>query len=68
VAAHLPGQRATGDQKTLTEPEQRAARKALQRELFITLLHLALKYIDQPEMLGVYMQPHLAGGPPLGWA
>jgi len=47
--------------KTLTEEEQRTARQALQKELFLTLLAVAAKHIDEPEKLGLYMQPHLLG-------
>ncbi len=47
--------------KAATESERRAARDALQLELFLNLLELAKRYPDQPEMSSLYMQPHLLG-------
>ena len=52
--------------KSFSEAEQRAARQALQRELFLTLLDLAAEYPNQPEQLGLFMQQHLLGGPATG--
>jgi len=39
--------------------EKRAARKALQRELYLTLVHLMVTYPLQPEKLEQYMKQHL---------
>ncbi len=47
--------------KAASESERRAAREALQRELFLNLLELAKRYPDQPEYAGLYMQQHLLG-------
>ncbi|MFT5471381.1 MAG: hypothetical protein ACI8UO_006515 [Verrucomicrobiales bacterium] len=50
-------------QKTMIQEEKNAARAALQRELFITLMHVGIEHVDEPDMLGSYFMPHLFGGP-----
>ncbi|MCB1093529.1 MAG: hypothetical protein KDL87_18470, partial [Verrucomicrobiae bacterium] len=59
MTIYLASEDSTSD-KAMTEAEQRTAKLALQDELFTTLLALASKHRNQPEMLGLYMQPHLA--------
>ncbi len=53
---------ATGD-KAATEAEKRQALTVLQEELFQNLIKLMQVFPNQPEILGVYMQQHLLGGP-----
>jgi hypothetical protein len=45
--------------KTHSVTEKRAARKALQRELYLTLVHLMVTYPLQPDKLEHYMKQHL---------
>lgn len=51
--------------KRLAEQRLRAAKVAVCDELFRTLLEVALAHRHQPEVLGNFFTPSLAGGPPL---
>ena len=46
-------------EKTFSEAERRAARLALQTELYLNLAHLMACYPRQPEKLAQYMKQHL---------
>ena len=50
-------------QKGYSEYEKRAARQALQFQLYLTLAHLMLTYPLQPEKLAHYMKQHLLQSP-----
>lgn len=62
VQVYTASEASTGG-KTATEAEKRAAREALQLELFRNLLKLVEMYPDQPDKLGLYMRQQLLGGP-----
>ena len=55
---HTQSEEATAA-KSHTEVEKRAAREALQLQLYITLAHLMLTYPAQPAKLEQYMKQHL---------
>jgi len=52
--------------KTTTQAEKAAARAALERQLSINALTIALHFLDQPEMADVYFQQHLLEDHPAG--
>lgn len=52
-------------EKTMTQEEKNAARATLQRELYITLMHVGIKHPDEPEAITSYFMMHLFGGPAL---
>lgn len=62
AAVHSASETATGN-KTSTEAEKFAARRALQLELFKNLLTIALQFPRQPEKIALYMQQHLLENP-----
>lgn len=69
IALHAASDVSTA-QKAGTESEKRAARKALQHQLFLNLLAIAELLENQPAMLGEYMQQsllkdHTATVPPI---
>ncbi len=45
--------------KSFTQSEKKVAREALDRQLSINVLTVALKFIGQPEKANVYFQQHL---------
>ncbi|MCB1078134.1 MAG: hypothetical protein KDM64_09940 [Verrucomicrobiae bacterium] len=51
--------------KQLTEAECRAAKARLADERFVTLLEIAMAHRGNPNALGAFFQPSLAGGPAL---
>ncbi len=61
VSIYTASEEATGV-KTLTEEEQRNARSALAKQLYLNLAHIMTVIPDQPELLGRYMQQHLLDG------
>jgi hypothetical protein len=64
-AVYTPSESSSGA-KTTTEADKRAAREALQLELFKNLLTLALTFPGKPEQLDVYMQQSLLENHPAG--
>lgn len=58
AAIHTQSEEATSA-KNHTEVEKRAARQALQHQLYLTLAHLMLTYPAQPAKLQQYMKQHL---------
>lgn len=58
TAVHSESESASGA-KTATEEEKRAARTALQAQLFLNLIKLMELFPNQPQKLPLYMQQHL---------
>lgn len=62
-AVYAPSETSSGA-KTTTQAAKKAARSALQLELFKNLLTIALNFPRQPDQLDIYMQPSLLADHP----